>query len=197
MRLIMVPMMAILAALAFWPKAGAQESPDREIMLHQNVKLTEVAAKASIPAALSSQYRKFLPTFEEVLKANTQDHTDEKRLVIRVEAGVKEIGSAKTKRAVALVTAFCRNSRREFVGSLILHSYVTNGPVNKEEIEQFLRKQILEHLVCYVPTKPVFTPAEETHAPTAVPAEVKPLAPQKAEPKLEPDIEDKSSSPPE
>ena len=77
-------------------------------------------------------------------------------MLIRVEAGVREIGSAKTKRALAQVTGSCRNSTREYVGSMILHSYLTNGPVNEAEIEEFLRKQILEPMECYVPTGRVF-----------------------------------------
>ena len=54
--------------------------------------------------------------------------------------------------AQARVTAFCRNSRKEYVGSFILHSYASNGPVSREETEQFLRKQILEPMECYIPT---------------------------------------------
>jgi hypothetical protein len=76
-------------------------------------------------------------------------------MLIRVAAGVKEVGSAKTKRALAYVTSCCRNSTKEYVGSLILHSYLTNGPVNEEETEVFLRKNILEPLDCYAPKENV------------------------------------------
>lgn len=68
---------------------------------------------------------------------------------------VKEVGAAKTKRAQARVTVFCRNSRKEYIGNFILHSYASNGPVNREETEQFLRKQILEPMECYVPAESV------------------------------------------
>jgi hypothetical protein len=49
----------------------------------------------------------------------------------------------KTKRAFVTVTAYRKNNRNEYVGSLLLHSYITGGNVNKDEIGQFLSKQIL------------------------------------------------------
>jgi hypothetical protein len=98
---------------------------------------------------------KFLPMLRDVLRENTKDQADEKSLVLNVAAGIREVGSAKIKRAQARVTSFCRNSKKEYIGNFILHSYATNGPVNKEETEQFLRKQILEPLECYVSAESV------------------------------------------
>jgi hypothetical protein len=98
---------------------------------------------------------KFLPMLRDVLRENTKDQADEKSLVLNVAAGIREVGSAKIKRAQARVTSFCRKSKKEYIGNFILHSYATNGPVNKEETEQFLRKQILEPLECYVSAESV------------------------------------------
>jgi len=62
---------------------------------------------------------------------------------------MKEVGSAKTKRPLARITAFRRNSKQEYVGLFILYSYQTAGPVNKEETSQFLKKQVLEPAECH------------------------------------------------
>jgi hypothetical protein len=95
-----------------------------------------------------------------VLRDNTADQADANVLIIRIEAGVREVGTAKTKRAQARVTGFIRNSRKEYFGDLILYSYATNGPVNKEETERFLVRQILEPLECYAPSRDVTAPAK-------------------------------------
>jgi hypothetical protein len=163
MRLPIFPFFACLAALGLWENVWAQGKTDREAMIHKNVKLVELAVGADIPADLANQYQKLLPMFRKVLMQNTKDQPEGKRMLVRVAAGVKEIGSAKTKRALAKVTSSCRNSTREYVGSLILHSYLTNGPVNEEEMEQFLRKQILEPLECYIPTESVSSSPKPAH----------------------------------
>jgi hypothetical protein len=157
MRFPIVPFFACLAVLGFLGNVWAQGKIDRETMIHRNVKLIEMAVSEDIPANLANQYRKLLPMFKQVLTQNTKDLPEGKRMLIRVAAGVKEIGSAKTKRVLAHVTSSCRNSTKEYVGSLILHSYLTNGPVNEEETEKFLRKNILEPLDCYVPKESVLS----------------------------------------
>jgi hypothetical protein len=159
MRLSIVPMFTVFLYLGLSWNAGAQENADREIEIHRNVQLVENAVTPAIPADMAKQYRSFLPIFREALKDSTQDQTDGNRLVIQVAPAVKEVGAAKTKRPQARVTAFCRNSVREYVGSFLLHSYANDGPVNKEETEQFLRKQILEPLNCYAPTERVAAPS--------------------------------------
>jgi hypothetical protein len=160
MKLSIVPFFLWFIVLGLLENLWAQGITDRETMIHKNIKLAEMAVSADIPANLAKQYQQLLPLFRKVLTQNTKDQPDEKRMLIRVEAGMKEVGSAKTKRALAHVTSSCRNSTKEYVGSLILHSYLTNGPVNEEEIEEFLRKQILEPSECYVPTKRVFSSPE-------------------------------------
>lgn len=157
LRFPIVPFFACLAVLGLLGNVRAQGKIDRETMVHRNVKLIEMAVSADIPANLANQYRKLLPMFKEVLKRNTRDLPEGKRMLIRVAAGVKEVGSVKTERALAHVTSSCRNSTKEYVGSLILHSYLTNGPVNEEETEIFLRKNILEPLDCYVPKENVLS----------------------------------------
>ncbi len=136
------------ALLIFSWNAAAQKDSDREIEIHKNVRLIQMAVASDLPEDMLVQYRNFLPIFEEVLRENTSDETDECALTIRIEAGFKEIGSAKVKRAVARIAAYRRNSKQEYIGSFILHSYMTDGLVNKEETEQFLKIQILDPAKC-------------------------------------------------
>jgi hypothetical protein len=118
-------------------------------------------------------------------------------MLIRIAAGVKEVGSAKTKRAVAHVTSSCQNSTWEHVGDLILHSYLTNGPINKAEIEEFLRIQILEPTKCYVPTARVFgSPKVEQEIVMPI-IEVTPLASETHDPAPAPGVADESPENPE
>jgi hypothetical protein len=148
MRLAKVPMLLALAFLFCAWSVWAQESIDREVEIHKNIKLLMVTPAADTPQDMLAHYKSFLPVFEEALKENTVDQSDECTLTLRITAGFKEVGAAKVKRPLARVTAFRRNSRQEYVGSFILYSYVTGGPVNKQETGQFLKKQILEPAEC-------------------------------------------------
>ncbi len=143
-----VRMYMVLALLVFSWSVWAQEKTDREAEIHKNIKIIILAPAPDIPADIANQYKSFLPIFEEALKESIGDQTDECGLTIRLSAGIKEIGSAKVKRPMARITAYRRNSRQEFVGSLILYSYATAGLVNKEETAQFLAKQILDPAAC-------------------------------------------------
>jgi len=143
-----IRMFGALAFLLFSWSVWAQEKVDREVEIHKNIKLIVLAAAPEIPEDILKQYHGFLPVLEEALKEATVDQSDECALTLRVAAGVKEIGSAKTKRPMARVTAFRRNSRQEYLGTFILYSYIAAGPVNKEETAQFLKKQILEPAEC-------------------------------------------------
>jgi hypothetical protein len=138
----------ILALLFFSWSVLAQENTGREVQIHKNVKLIEMPAAPDIPEDIAAQQRSFGPIFEQALKKSTADETDECALTIRLALGIKEIGAAKTKRPIARVTAFRKGAKQEFVGTLILYSYVTSGMVNTEETEQFLKKQILEPSTC-------------------------------------------------
>lgn len=148
MRLRNIPMFVVLASLCFFWSVWAQEKPEREVEIHKNVKLIHMAVSPDIPEAVIAEYRKFLPILEEALKEITTDESDECALTIRVTAGFKEIGAAKVQRPQARFTAFRRNSKQEYVGNFILYSYVSSGPVNKEETAQFFTKQILEPAAC-------------------------------------------------
>jgi hypothetical protein len=137
-------------ALIFWAlmllfcgSLGAQEKVGSEVDIHKNVKLIEMGTPQNMAEELKSKYEKFLPLFVETLKENTSEQPSESALTFRIVPAVKEIGSAKTKRVFAKITAYRKNARSEYVGSLLLHSYATGEPVSKEEIGQFLTKQIL------------------------------------------------------
>jgi len=138
----------VLALLVLSWSVLAQEKIDRDVQIHKNVKLIILAPAPDIPEDITTQYKSFIPVMEEALKESIGDQTDECGLTIRLSIGVKEIGSAKVKRPMARVTAYRRNSRQEYVGTLILYSYTTQGLVNKEETEQFLKKQILDPAEC-------------------------------------------------
>ena len=141
-------MVLILALLLFSWSALAQDKIEREVMIHKNVKLVILAPAQEIPEDITSQFKSFQPIFEEVLKQNTADQADECSLTLRLSIGIKEIGAGKSKRPQASVSAFRRNSKQEYLGKLILYSYATSGLVNKEETEQFLKKQILDPAEC-------------------------------------------------
>jgi hypothetical protein len=138
----------LLGFLFFTSTIWTQDKIDREVEIHKNVKLVVISPAADIPADVAKQFQAFLPTLEASLKESTEDQPDECLLTLRATAGVKEIGAAKTKRPLARVTAYRRNSRQEFLGTLILYSYLTAGPVNQEETSQFLKKQILDPAEC-------------------------------------------------
>ena len=141
-------MIALLAVLLLASNAAAQSKIERQIDIHGNVKLEVMTIPSDLPEDMSEQFRLFLPILEEVLKEKTTDQSATCALTVRVAAGFKEIGSAKTRRPTAVITAFRRNSRQEYVGTFILYSYVSDGLVNKEETEQFLTRQILEPAAC-------------------------------------------------
>lgn len=135
-----------LSLLLFSCPVTAQEKIAREIEIHKNVKLIEMHMPAETPEEVRAEYQAFLPLFVETLQANTQEESPASALTFQIRLRVKEIGAAKTKRACIQITAFRRNSTSEYVGTLLLHSYSTGETVNKEEIEQFLNRQILNPL---------------------------------------------------
>jgi hypothetical protein len=145
------PNIRIVMAVAFLVFCGnslAQEKVEREVDIHKNTKLIEMAPPSDLAEDIVTQYRSFLPILEAALKESTTDQSDECSLTIRVSAGMKEIGAAKIKRPIARISAFRRNSRQEYMGNLILYSYLTAGPINKEETMEYLKKQILDPAEC-------------------------------------------------
>jgi hypothetical protein len=139
---------SLSACLFLTSNLWAQDKIDREVEIHKNVKLVVLSPAADIPADAVKEFQSFLPTLESALKESITDQSDECLLTLRVAPGIKEIGAAKTKRAMARITAYRRNSRQEYLGNFILYSYISAGPVSKEETMQFLKKQILEPAQC-------------------------------------------------
>jgi len=136
------------AVLLFSWTVWAQDKIDKEVEIHKNIKLVVFATAGDIPEDVVKQYQSFLPILEASLKEVTSDQSDDCSLTLRVAAAVKEVGSAKTKRPQAKISAFRRNSKQEYQGAFILYSYINSGPVNKEETNNFLKKQILEPAEC-------------------------------------------------
>jgi hypothetical protein len=180
MRHAIVPMFTVLLFLA--PNSQAQNSLDREGEIHKNVKLIEAAIPPDIPDEIAGQYRNFIPILKEALRDNTKDHEDEQMLLIRVAPGIKEVGAAKVKRPQARVKAFLRNSSKEYAADFILYSYITSGPVSKEETERFLIKQILEPLDCYAPNKSADSAAKASRQAAPRPVEIVDYIPPKPAP---------------
>ncbi len=135
----------ILSALSVCAQTKQDEN---ELNLHKNVTLITAAAPEDAPETARKEYDQFLPLFVEVTRASTSDEIPECALTIRVTMGTKEIGSKKVERTIARVSAFRKNSPREYIASLILYSYLTGEQVNKEEIEDFLKQRILGPAVC-------------------------------------------------
>jgi hypothetical protein len=124
----------------------AQDKVESVIDTHNNVRLIEMAVPQDMHEELRSRYQVFLPMFIETLKEETSEQPPENALTIRIVPGIKEIGSAKIKRVVAKIIAYRRNTKSEYIGNILLHSYATGENVSKEEIGQFLVKQILTPL---------------------------------------------------
>ena len=143
---ILAPMVLafVLLPCTLW----AQDKVVREVEIHRNVKLVQLGVDPQVPDEMVKQYQSFLPILEDSLKESTTDQSDECSLTVRVTAGIKEIGSAKTKRPLARISAFRRNSRQEYQGNFLLYSYTTASPVNKEETIVWLKKQILDPAEC-------------------------------------------------
>ena len=149
MRIPKIRLITVFAVLILSWSATAQNKTERDIKIHENVKLEIMVVPSDIPEDMKEQFRLFTPVLEEVLDKITADESAECALTIRATAGFKEIGSAKTRRPTAVITAFRRNSKQEYVGTFILYSYISDGLVSSEETEQFLTKQILEPAACH------------------------------------------------
>jgi hypothetical protein len=127
----------------------AQDRPSQEeVTVHKNVKLIKVNPQADAPEEFKKEYMGFLPLFEEVVRANTADESDDCALTIRVTLEVKEVGSKKIKRGLAQVAAARKNSKNEYVSTLMMYSYVSEGPVSKDEITQFVTQRVLGPAKC-------------------------------------------------
>jgi hypothetical protein len=137
-----------LAFLIFAWSAWGQEITNREIDIHKNVKLIESAIPDDYPQEMAQDFKNFLTILEASLKENTTDQSDACALTAKVAAAIKEVGAAKTKRPMASISAFRKNSKQEFFGNFLLYSYVNSGPINKEETTNFLKKQILDPVAC-------------------------------------------------
>jgi hypothetical protein len=138
--------MLLVVMLLFFCSVGAQDKTEREIEIHKNVRLVILAIPQKLPEEFKDRYQQFLPLFEEALKENTSEQALESALTFRVIPDIKEIGSAKTNRVIARITGYRKNSNKEFIGDLLLHSYATGKTVSKEEIGTFLKRSILAPL---------------------------------------------------
>jgi hypothetical protein len=137
-----------LSVMLFSGMVWSQDKIEREATIQNNVRLVILAPTTDMPEGIQKQYHAFLPTFEQVLKETITAQSDECSLTLRIAPGLKEIGVLKVQRPLVRVTAFRRNSRQEYVATLLLYSYAASGPVTKEEISHFLLKQVLEPAEC-------------------------------------------------
>ncbi|MDM7994997.1 MAG: hypothetical protein QUT30_04835 [Acidobacteriota bacterium] len=136
--------MPVLFMFLFLPLAigNAQEKAEHEVDIHSNVKLLEMPIPQDMPEELKAKYQIFVQRLKDALQESTSERTEASALTIQVRPGVKEIGAAKTKRALARVTGYKKDSKAEYFANIFLHSYETGDTVNKTEIEKFLSQQI-------------------------------------------------------
>ena len=145
MRRIRIAILFLLLILPLW-SVKAQEKAEHEIDIHNNVRLLEMPVPQDMPEEFKAKYEFFLQQLKVALKEQTSERSATSALIIQVRPGIKAIGLNKTKRPMASITAYKKDSKNEFCGDLLLHSYVTGETVNKEEIERFLIRQILDPL---------------------------------------------------
>jgi len=145
MRGIRIPVLFLLLFLPFGI-AKAQEKAECETDIHSNVKLLEMPIPPDMPEELKIKYQLFLQRLKSTLKESTSEREATSALTIQVRPGVKEIGANKTKRALARITGYRKDSKGEYFGNLFLHSYDTGDTVNEQEIEKFLTQQIFSPL---------------------------------------------------
>jgi len=145
MKRIQIP---VLFMFLFLPLSigNAQEKAEHEVDIHSNVKLLEMPIPQDMPEELKAKYQVFVQRLKDALQESTSERTAASALTIQVRPGVKEIGAAKTKRALARVTGFKKDSKTEYFANIFLHSYETGDTVNKTEIEKFLSQQIFNPL---------------------------------------------------
>jgi hypothetical protein len=70
--------------LLFFCSLAAQEKSAREIDIHKNVKLIEMAIPGNMPEDLQLKYKSFLPVFIETLEAATSEQSSENALTFRI-----------------------------------------------------------------------------------------------------------------
>jgi hypothetical protein len=145
MKSVCMPILFLLLLLPLW-SVKAQEKADRGIEIHSNVRLIEMPIPQDMPEEFRTKYQVFLQQLKTTLKEKTSERSSASALIIQVRPGIKEVGLNRTKRAMASITAYKKDSTNEFCGDLLLHSYATGETVNKEEIEKFLTMQILNPL---------------------------------------------------
>lgn len=137
--------MTIMGFFLLVPLRGvmAQDKVGFEVDIRSNVRLVTMPIPEDMPQDFKTKYLLFLQQLKESIKAKTAEHTAADALVFQVRPGVKEIGAAKTKRPMASIVAYRKDSKSEFRGDILLYSYSTGENVSREEIDKFLAKQII------------------------------------------------------
>jgi hypothetical protein len=117
-----------------------------ETDIHSNVRLVTMPIPEDLPTDFKAKYLMFLAQFKESIKAKTSERTPSDALVFQVRPGIKEIGATKTKRPMASIVAFKKDSKSEFRGDILLYNYATGDSISKDDIDKFLTKQIMAPL---------------------------------------------------
>ena len=136
---------AMIGLFVLLPLCGIK-AQDRGVEIHSNVRLVAMPIPEDLPPDFQAKYLLFLQQLKDAIKAKTSERTPADALVFRVRPGVKEVGSAKTKRPMASVVAFKNDSKNEYRGDILLYSYATGDTISREEIDKFLAKQIINPL---------------------------------------------------
>jgi hypothetical protein len=114
-----------------------------ETDIHSNVRLVTMPIPEEMPPDFKVKYLMFLGQLKESIKAKTTERTPADALIFQVRPGIKEIGAAKTKRPMASIVAFKKDSKSEFRADILLFNYATGENVSREDIDKFLAKQIM------------------------------------------------------
>ena len=134
----------ILFLLALLPlRAIKAQEKGFETDIHSNVRLVTMPIPEDLPQDFKAKYLMFLAQFKESIKAKTSERTPADALVFQVRPGIKEVGANKTKRPMASIVAFKKDSKSEFRGDILLFNYATGDSISREDIDKFLTKQIM------------------------------------------------------
>ena len=143
-RSVRVTILCLLCLLTVYGIKAQEKGFETDI--HSNVRLITMPIPEDMPPDFKAKYLIFLGQLKESIKAKTTERTATDALVFQVRPGVREIGAAKTKRPMATIVAFRKDSKSEFRGDLLLFNYSTGENVSKEDVDKFLTKQIIAPL---------------------------------------------------
>lgn len=136
----------LLLVLLLSGSSMAQENSEAATDIHKNVRLIEMPVPQNMPEEFRAKYQLFLNQLKDAIKEKTSERAPSSAFTFQVHPTLKEVGAKKTIRPVATVVAFKKDSKSEYRGDIPLNSYLTGQTISREEIDQFLTRQIIAPL---------------------------------------------------